>query len=273
LAAHGDFELVGVWTRRGDVAAELALTHGARAFESVDALIDAVDVVAVAVPPSVQPEIATAAARAGRHVVLEKPLALTLDAARRLGDEVAAGGVASVVALVFRYAPATRDWLADLGAAGGWAGGNARWLSGGLLGGEFAPSPWRQRHGALLDIGPHVFDVLDAALGEIVAVRAAAVSEPDLWHVICEHDGRATSATTLSMRMPVDPPLLEFDAYGSAGRRTFDPRRTPATEAFATMLTELAAMIHSGERAHPCDVHRGIHLQSVIEEAHRLAHR
>jgi hypothetical protein len=75
------------------------------------------------------------------------------------------------------------------------------------------------------------------------------------------------------MRFPVDPPVLEFDAYGNAGRLTFDPRRTPATDAFATMLSELAAMIGSGQRTHPCDVHRGVHLQWVIAEAHRLATR
>ena len=46
IAAHPDFELAGVWTRRPAVADELAAAHGATAFADVEAMIDAVDVVA-----------------------------------------------------------------------------------------------------------------------------------------------------------------------------------------------------------------------------------
>ena len=52
IAAHPDFDLAGVWTRRPAVAAELAAAHGATAFDDFAALIDAVDVVAFSVPPS-----------------------------------------------------------------------------------------------------------------------------------------------------------------------------------------------------------------------------
>jgi predicted dehydrogenase len=270
LAAHPEFDLVGVWTRRHDIAAELAAVHDAKPFDDVDALIGAVDVVAVAVPPTVQPDIAIAAARAGRHLVLEKPIAATLDAATAMAEDIGTAGVASVIALVLRYAPETRRSLADLAAGGPWAGGNARWLSGALLGGEFAASPWRQQHGALLDIGPHLFDLLDAGLGEIVEVCAATFSEPDLWHVICEHRNGATSSATFSMRLPIDPSVLEFDAYGDHGRRTLDPRQTSPAESYATMLDELAAMIRSGTTTHACDVRRGVHLQRIIERSRDL---
>ena len=113
LAAHPDVELAGVWTRRPSVAAEIAAVHGAPAFEDVTRLIAAVDVVAFAVPPAVQAELATAAARAGRSVILEKPIAPDAETAARLADEVAGAGVASIVVLILRYAPETR------GMAGG----------------------------------------------------------------------------------------------------------------------------------------------------------
>ena len=173
LAAHPDFDLTGVWTRRPAAAAELAAATAPTAFDDFGALIDAVDVVALSVPPAVQAELAVEAARAGRHLILEKPIAASLDGARRLADASSTAGVASIVVLTFRFAPETREWLADVAAGGPWSGGNARWLSGGLLGGEYAGSPWRQEHGAILDIGPHLFDLLDAALGPIVEVRAA----------------------------------------------------------------------------------------------------
>ncbi len=94
-----------MWTRRPALAAELAAAHGAVAFADVDALIDAVDVVALSVPPAVQPDIAIAAARAGRHVILEKPIADSVDRAEELAEAIATAGVASVVVLTFALRP------------------------------------------------------------------------------------------------------------------------------------------------------------------------
>ena len=269
LASHPEFELTGVWTRRPAVAAELAAANGTIAFDDFDALVDAVDVVAFSVPPTVQPELAMATARAGRHLILEKPIAASLDDARQLADAVGAAGVASIVVLTFRFAAETNEWLADVAAVESWSGGTARWLSGALLDGMFADSPWRQEDGAILDIGPHIFDLLDAALGPIVEVSAARYTEPDLWHVISAHDTGAVSTATLSMRLPIDPSVLEFDVYGAAGREVLAPRQTPAEQCFATLLDELAAMIRAGATTHACDVHRGLHLQWVIDEVRK----
>ena len=273
LAAHDDFELAGVWTRRPAVAAALAEAHGTVPFDDVDAMIAAVDVVACCVPPEVQAPVAGRAARAGRHLILEKPIAGSLAGAEALVADVDGAGVASVIALVLRYASETRDWLANVHAAGPWAGGNVRWISGKLLDRDAPPSPWRHAAGAIADIGPHTFDVVDAALGPIVEVAGASHSEGDLWHVILRHDGGATSSVTLSLKTPVDPSIVEIDVYGGAGRCALSARRTPPRAAYATMLDELAVMIRSGTTVHPCDVHRGLHLQRVIERARELAGR
>ena len=219
LGAHPAFDLTGVWTRRPAVAAELAAANGTIAFDSFAALVDAVDVVAFSVPPAVQPELAVAAAQAGRHLILEKPIAATLEQAPGLRMPSPTPVSSSIVVLTFRFAPETRRWLADVSVGGPWSGGTARWLSGGLLGGEFAGSPWRQANGAILDIGPHLFDLLDAALGPIVEIRAALFTEPDIWHVIAGHESGAVSTATLSMRLAIDPSVLEFDVYGSCRAR------------------------------------------------------
>ncbi len=271
LAGHPEFELAGVWTRRRTVAAELAASNGTIAFDDFDTLVGAVDVVAFAVPPTVQSELAAVAAEAGRHLILEKPIAASLDDARRLADTVGAAGVASIVVLTFRFAAETNEWLAEVAAGGPWSGGTARWLSGALLDGMYAESPWRQEEGSILDIGPHIFDLLDAALGPIVEVSAAGYTEPDLWHVISAHDGGAVSTAVLSMRLPIDPSVLEFDVYGDAGRVVLTSRRTAAEQCFAGLLHELAAMIHAGVATHACDVHRGVHLQWVIDEVRKRA--
>src|SRR5262245_47385153 len=159
--------------------------------------------------------------------------------------------------LTLRFAPETRQWLDDVATGGPWGGGGGRCLNGLLLGGKFAGSAWRQRHGAILDVGPHVFDLLDAALGPVVEVRAAAASEPDLWHVILGHRNGAISSATLSMRLAIDPSVLEFDVYGGTGRLALTPFQTPPPPCFATLLDELATMITSGATSHPGRPPRG----------------
>src|SRR5438309_1508887 len=65
---------------------ELAASRGLRAYDSIDALLanPAVDVVLVATPTASHHEHASAALRAGKHVMVEKPMALDLPQARGL---------------------------------------------------------------------------------------------------------------------------------------------------------------------------------------------
>jgi predicted dehydrogenase len=88
IAAHPQAELVGVWGRDQVKAATLAAQHGAQPFSDVDELIAVVEAVAFAVPPDIQAEFAVRAAAAGRSLLLEKPLALTLESADRLVQAV-----------------------------------------------------------------------------------------------------------------------------------------------------------------------------------------
>jgi predicted dehydrogenase len=82
----------------------------ARAFGDWRAVIASPEVAAVsiAVPPALQPEIAIAAARAGKHVFCEKPLALSHVDAQRMLDAVRANGVANAIDLEFAELPAYR---------------------------------------------------------------------------------------------------------------------------------------------------------------------
>jgi len=82
----------------------------AQAFGDWRAVVDSPDVAAVsiAVPPALQPEIAIAAARAGKHVFCEKPLALDHAEAQTMLDAVRASGVANAIDLEFAELPAYR---------------------------------------------------------------------------------------------------------------------------------------------------------------------
>lgn len=270
LADHPGTSLAAVWSRRPESAKELADAHNAVAATSVEELLDQVDAVAFAVPPAVQAELAIQAAQAGKHVILEKPIAADLESAQRLADEVSAAGVVSLVMLTLRYAAQTREWLAGVAASGGWQGGNARWLSGALLGGAYEGSAWREADGALADIGPHAFDLMDAALGEITEVLAAHRTADDLWQLMFAHSGGATSTATLSLRLPIQPTVIEFAVYGEHGYRALGRKPGAANESYTSLLDDFAAMVASGTTGHDCDVHRGLHLQRVIHQARQL---
>jgi predicted dehydrogenase len=272
LADHPGTALTAVWARRPEAAQALADTHCAAAADSVEELFAQVDAVAFAVPPAVQAELGVRAAEAGKHLILEKPIAADLARARRLADAVAAADVAALVMLTLRYSAQTQEWLAGLAQAGGWAGGGARWLSGALLGGQYAASEWRQDDGgALFDIGPHALDMLDAALGPITDVVAARQSPGDLWHLMLAHEGGVVSTATLSLRLPVQPTVVEVAVWGEHGYRTLGRKPGSAQESYTALLDDFAAMIASGTTAHPCDVRRGLHLQGLIERARELA--
>lgn len=78
-------------------------------------------------------------------------------------------GSSPQLVLTNRYHPATRKFLSrarELEITGA----RSCLLHGAFLGGEFATT-WRLEHGALLDLGPHLLDLLDAAVGPIVRVR------------------------------------------------------------------------------------------------------
>lgn len=273
LAAHPGTQLVGVWARRREAAAELAAVHEAEPFDSVSALVAAVDAVAFAVPPSVQVPLAIEAAAAGRHVILEKPIASTVPQARQLADAVADSGVASVVMLVLRFSPEIRRWLGEVAATGGWQTGDARWFSGSLLGGLYQASPWRHEEGALADLGPHTIDLLEAALGPTTEVLAAHHREPDLWHLVLEHASGASSTMSLSAKLAVQPTATTVDLYGANGHSTMPPRSTPALDSYSVLLDEFVDLARGATGPHPLDVHHGLHLQQIIDAARALSQR
>jgi len=160
LASTEGIELAAVWGRDPGAAAALAAEHGATSFADIEALLAAVDGVAFAVPPDVQAPIAAAAARAGKHLMLEKPIAIAEAEADELVAAVAEGQVASVVFFILRFRAEMRAWLADVTARAGWAGGLTSWFGSSLLESSPFNTPWRRDKGALWDLAPHVISLL-----------------------------------------------------------------------------------------------------------------
>lgn len=90
--------------RMDDVCTKLGVTgHG-----SVEALLDQVDAVVIAVPTSVHEEVALAAIERGVHILVEKPIAPTLEAADRIVDAADAADVLVMIGHVERFNAALR---------------------------------------------------------------------------------------------------------------------------------------------------------------------
>lgn len=64
-----------------------------------------VDIVSICTPQHLHAENTIAAARAGKHLVIEKPVCMTLDEGRVMRDAIRAAGVKTVVSFVLRWNP------------------------------------------------------------------------------------------------------------------------------------------------------------------------
>jgi predicted dehydrogenase len=263
LAGNPNTSLAGVWARRPEAAADLAAKHGTKAFDSIDALFDSCEAVAFSVPPGVQGEIAARAATAGKHLLLEKPIADRVATAERLVEAINRAGVRSMVLLTWRYAAAVRSFLADARAQVPFAG-RALFVSGGSLGGIFA-TPWRLERGPLVDLGPHVIDLLDATLGRVTSVDAHGNL---LGWVSLDlgHDGGSISQAAACATVPLQRQRAGVEVYGTHGALDLDCAAAVGPETFVTVADELAAMVRNGE-PHPLDAAHGLRLQRIIEQA------
>ena len=125
-------------------------------------------------------EIALACIESGKHVLVEKPLALTVKAARKMVQKAEDSGIVLGVAENTRYFPDIRmtKWAIDQGYIG-----KVQVVLGGLIGGYWSPdkiiaeTSWRHKKlfaggGATIDMGVHLFHILRYLCGEIDEVSS-----------------------------------------------------------------------------------------------------
>lgn len=268
LAAHPDIEFAGVWGRRPEAAAALAAEHSVPVYEDVDELFADCDAVAFALPPDVQAPLAVRAARAGCHLLLDKPVATDPGHAREVADAARRAGVASVVFFTLRFAPGPADWIEEQAARKGWFTGRAHWLGAlftpGAAPSPYAASPWRREKGALWDVGPHALSVLVPVLGEVTEVTAAP-GPGDTVHLILRHDSGASATVTLGFTAPQAATGVAVEFLGEPGVVAMPEWRGPG-EAFAAALDALLHAVREGV-PHPCDAGFGARVSEVLARA------
>ncbi|MEV0391667.1 Gfo/Idh/MocA family protein [Polymorphospora rubra] len=267
IVGHPGAELVGVWGRDPAKAADLADRYGVRPYPDVDDLIADVDAVAVALPPDVQAPIAVRAAEAGRHLLLDKPLALDLAEADRVVDAVRRTGVASVLFFTNRFRSTVVDFLDRAVATGGWTGSRSI-----LFASIFEPgsphtgSTWRRRHGGLWDVGPHLLSLVVPVLGPVTQV--AAMDAPDhTAHLLLRHAGGAASTMSLTVDGPPAARTNEVTFFGTAGLATVPAGDTTAVEALTAAVDVLLDEIATGARGGLVDVRFGRDVVAVLAAA------
>ncbi len=168
-------------------AQKIAERTGARPYASLDEAVTAggFDAALVAVPHHLHEQVAKTALAAGLHVLLEKPLAPTLDACARILDAARAAGTVFMVAENSQYWPevTTVRRLIDEGTIGEVVTARAATFFPAL--GEFygGERPWRFEQaaaggGVVIDTGSHWLRPLRIWLGEVDEV-VAALGRPD----------------------------------------------------------------------------------------------
>lgn len=217
--------------RAADVAQLVGAAHTFTDYRELLAL-DAVEAVLLSLPIHLTAPITLAAAQAGKHVILEKPVGTNLEQARTLCTQVAPLPVAILVAENFRYRADIRKarQMIDAGALG-----DVIFVRMHALGRadttdpqSFASTPWRRdpqyRGGQMLDGGVHHAAALRMLMGEAEWIQAF------LKHGHSDLNGPTTMSMNLRFRSGAlgsyvysavcqdnDPAFMRLTIYGSTG--------------------------------------------------------
>ncbi|MCS5721563.1 Gfo/Idh/MocA family oxidoreductase [Herbiconiux sp. CPCC 203407] len=227
LHTHTDQRVVAVGSRSAERAEQFARRHGiARNHGSYTQLFEdpGVQIVYVAAPHSEHRTIALAAVAAGKHVLIEKPIALSAAEAGDIRDAARAAGVFAMEAMFTRFLPQT-DVMVQLRDDG--VLGDVGLLTADL---GFAAEPGGRIHdpalggGALLDLGvypvwlSHLWLGAPASVTAVGSLSATGVDEQSA--LVLQHDSGALAELSTGIRVRS---AGRASISGSRGRVDVDP--------------------------------------------------
>ena len=174
LVAAENAELMSVYDVDAAVNAEVAKEFGAVAATDIDQLLGgAIDAVYVATPASLHCEHVLAGAKAGKHVLCEKPLGMTVSEATKMIAACQSAGVLLGTTLMLRFHSQVQAvaQMAQQGKLGKLTYGRAQMSC------WYPPieGAWRQARGtggggSLMDMGGHCIDIMEMIFGKISKV-------------------------------------------------------------------------------------------------------
>jgi myo-inositol 2-dehydrogenase / D-chiro-inositol 1-dehydrogenase len=100
-----DAELVGVMSKNQRAALELSQKYSTKVFDSYEDLLGQVDIIDICVPTDFHKEMVLQAAKAGKHILCEKPIALTVEDGQAMIAACNDAKVRLFIAMVVRFFP------------------------------------------------------------------------------------------------------------------------------------------------------------------------
>lgn len=177
-------KLAAIAGRNEEAVKEAAKRYGyAKYYTDWRAMIkdDSVQLVDNGGPNDAHAAPSIAAAKAGKHILCEKPLGRTAAESKKMRDAVMEAGVKNMVAFNYRFVPAIRQLrlLIESGALGKIYHFRAVYLQEWIMPHYNTPMIWRLQKenagsGALGDLGAHIIDLARYLVGEVGSVAALA---------------------------------------------------------------------------------------------------
>jgi predicted dehydrogenase len=264
LEACSEVEFSGVWARTPEPVRQVAERHGTAPCRSFEELIDSCEAVVLAVPPPVQQEYGTLAARHHRALLLEQPIGGDIVGAEELTALAAREHVPTMVALTWRFTADVRRFLDRDARAVEPVGGNARLLTSAQARQAASPT-WRRARGMLREHGADLFDLLEAALGPIVGLHAHGDTRGWTGLSLDHQVGRFSEASLYAGRLR-GPDVAFVEVTGPHGTADVEALGSVGPEAHQRMVAEFAQAV-TERRSHRLDIQHGLHLQRVVESA------
>ncbi len=252
-------------------------------FDNAEQLLNQkeIDIVAIATPPDCHREQAVAAAQAGKHVLLEKAMATTVEDARAIRDAISDAGVKSVVSMVLRWNPLFEIIKVQLaqGAIGSVFLGEVDYFHG--IGPWYKQFAWNVKKevgvSSLLSAGCHAVDAVRWFMGGEIA-EVSQYSTHGKGEDFTEYEYAPTSCTILrfadgrigkvtSCIECVQPYVFHINLVGSQGsirnNQVYSKQAFPGQTGWATVPTILP---DSGDVTHHPFTHEVNHFLECIME-------
>ncbi|MGC4938722.1 Gfo/Idh/MocA family protein [Kribbella sp. DT2] len=202
-----------------DRAVQVARHTGARAAGALVDVLDEIDAVDVRVPHHLHTEVALTAIEHGKHVLVEKPIATTVEDARRIVDAARAAGVVLAVAENYPHLQAVQDARALLGENAIGRPIAVRSTRAYQLDGVWRRD-WREgtgpAGGILLDQGTHQVSLIRQLAGPVVAV--SAVGSHETLSLTLQLASGITAQSLLTWQSPGTWDQTEATVFGETGR-------------------------------------------------------
>jgi UDP-N-acetylglucosamine 3-dehydrogenase len=202
---HAGAEISAVWDEDVNRGSQAAARYGVPFYEDLHELLASdVDAVIVCSENARHKDHVVAAARAGKHILCEKPMALEIADAMEMNRVCEENGVILQIAYPVRYSPAirsARNWIQD-GQLGDMIAINA--TNHGKMPGGWFVDPQLSGGGAAVDHIVHVMDIMFWVLDDKV-VRVHAELETRLHDIAVEDCGMVLLETQSGVIAAIDP--------------------------------------------------------------------